>query len=198
MNERNTYSKLRQALTSERALVDLLFGTLDWPLSGGIDDASQIPLLGWLPEELNLDPNQIAKLQNIKQLPKLSADQPFGIFFLSFSGGRLPLGAIKRVLGKLVKRQRSVSNQNLPTWEQQHLMFFCHIDGDSPAVHVVSFREESGKSVAKAISWDSTSTDERLGWIFANELSHLRWPDATSQRVCRAASRFPAMKSSKH
>jgi hypothetical protein len=72
----NEDSKLRQLIkaapTSFPALLSLLSDGLGWPLY----DTNVVPedvLLDWSPEELHLDPDQVARLVGISQIPQLTA-----------------------------------------------------------------------------------------------------------------------------
>ena len=78
---------------------------LDWPIRDDLawDDVQ----LEWEPEELHLDPEKVAKLRHISQIRQLTKDQKFGVFVLEFEGGRLPVGAIRRLVQRLVKNERA-------------------------------------------------------------------------------------------
>ena len=97
---------VRKAPESTDALLELLFDGLDWPRPANME-IEEIPLLDWSPDELHLDPDEVARLTKIQQLPPLTAKQPFGVFILSFDGGRLPVGAVRRVVNRLVRKKRA-------------------------------------------------------------------------------------------
>lgn len=68
-----TEARMRQLLKaaprSTDDLLSLLLDGLDWPIPYGLtwDDLQ----LEWEPEELHLDPEKVAKLKHISQIPKL-------------------------------------------------------------------------------------------------------------------------------
>lgn len=166
---------VRQAPRSRDGLLQLLFEGLDWPRPGGME-IEEIPLLPWTPEELHLDPEAVAKLTKIEQLPRLTSDQPFGVFILSFDGGRLPVGAVRRVVNQLVRKKRARREQATSLWDLEDLVFFCQAGEDVDVLHVVAFRESESRPVMKVISWDSASTDNRIRLVATANLPALSWP----------------------
>ena len=128
MNLRPINSDLvRRAPESIASLCELLFTGLDWPQPNEME-IEDIPLLDWSPEELHLDPEEIARLTKIQQIPKLTEKQPFGVFILSFEGGRLPIGAVRRVVNRLVRKQRAQAKAKA-LWDLNDLIFFCQSNG---------------------------------------------------------------------
>src|SRR5947209_4466847 len=92
---------LQEAPKSADHLLDLLLNGLDWPIPDGL--AWGDIHLEWEPEELHLDPQKVARLKQISQVPPLTKSQAFGVFVLDFEGGQLPVGAIRRLVHRLVK-----------------------------------------------------------------------------------------------
>jgi hypothetical protein len=52
----------------------------------------------WQPGMLNFKAQHEVKVKSIKQLRPLVSGQPWGIFFVEFNQGRLPITALRRVL----------------------------------------------------------------------------------------------------
>ena len=166
---------VRRAPRSREALLQLLFEGLDWPRPGGME-IEEIPLLPWTPQELHLDPTSVARLTKIEQLPRLTASQPFGVFILSFDGGRLPVGAVRRVVNQLVRKKRARREQAKSLWDLEDLVFFCQAGEEVDVLHVVAFRESERRPIMKVISWDSASTDSRIRLVATANLPALAWP----------------------
>lgn len=167
---------VRKAPTSTEALLELLFDGLEWPRPKGME-VEDVPLLDWSPDELHLDPESIARLTKIQQLPKLTAKQPFGVFILSFEGGRLPVGAVRRVVNRLVRKHRARKSAS-SLWDLNDLIFFCQSSNGVGTLHVVAFRDTDNVPVMKVITWDTRATDNRIELISRQNLPALRWPDA--------------------
>jgi hypothetical protein len=165
------------AAKSADGLLALLGQGLDWPIP---DDLESIPLIGWKPEELHLDPTQIGTLTSIKQIPRLNGAQPFGVFVLNFEGGRLPEGAVRRVVNRLIRRKRAAAKGSQKgLWDLSDLIFFCQSRHGGGTVHVVAFSDGGPRPVMRVISWDAQPTDARLDLLSMQTLPDLVWPSAS-------------------
>ena len=71
-------------------LVTYLRDDMGWPIEG--DDFEEITF-DYTPDELGIDAANRAKIQQIKRLRPLAANQPWGIFFVRFEPKRLPVVA---------------------------------------------------------------------------------------------------------
>ncbi len=94
--------KLRQIHTIP-ALVKYLDEELGWPVQ--VDDWENA-VYDWQPEELNLKAEHQIAIHSIKQLRPLVTGQPWGIFFVDFDKGQLPIAVLRRMLNGLVIRSR--------------------------------------------------------------------------------------------
>jgi hypothetical protein len=139
-------------------------------------EIEDVPLISWSPDELHLDPNAVARLTRIQQLPALTANQPFGVFILTFEGGRLPVGAVRRVVNRLIRKKRTQSSSARSLWDLHDLIFFCQSHAGLATLHIVSFRETDNVPVMKVISWDTQATDNRIRLITIESLAELTWP----------------------
>lgn len=168
---------VKQAPTSPDALWQLLVEGLDWPAPAEmrLGDVE----VDWSPEELHLDPEKVSRLTAIRQVPPFTAQQNFGVFVLDFEGGRLPVGAIRRLVERLVKSQRARPGAgSRPTWALDDLLFFCISSAQKQALHVVGFRESGGKRVLRVMSWSEDMTDARLDLLVNRGMPDLQWGDA--------------------
>jgi hypothetical protein len=167
---------VRNAPKSPEKLLELLFDGLDWPRPADME-IEDIPLLDWAPDELHLDPNAIARLEKIQQLPRLTEGQPFGVFILTFDGGRLPVGAVRRLVNRLVKKKRAQTKSAKSLWDLEDLIFFCQSRNGVSTLHIVAFQDNGNRPVLKVITWDTAATDNRVQLIANQSLPELRWPD---------------------
>ncbi|UTT49883.1 type ISP restriction/modification enzyme [Rhodococcus gordoniae] len=172
--EKRLRQLLKSAPTSPDHLFDLLVDGLDWPIPAGFS-LSDIEL-DWEPEELHLDPKKVAKLTQISQIPPLTKTQSFGVFVLTFEGGRLPIGAVRRLVQRLVRNERSRTGAGkIPQFELNDLLFFCLSERSHDMLHVVGFRDTGGKRVLKVLSWGGSVTEAKLDLIVKRAVPDLRW-----------------------
>jgi hypothetical protein len=170
---------VRRAPESPEALLELLFEGLEWPRPTNME-SEDIPLPEWSPADLYLNPDEVSQLTKIQQIPPLTAKQPFGVFILSFDGGRLPVGAVRRVVNRLVHKRRARGKSVKSLWDMNDLIFFCQSSNGVGTLHVVAFRDSGNMPVMKVISWDTSATGNRVELIAGQSLPALCWPDGAS------------------
>lgn len=162
------------APSSIEALVRFLLEGLNWPIPDDMD-AKEVPL-DWSLDDLHLDPARVARLTAIRQIPPLVHDQRFGVFVLDFHGGSLPIGAIRRVVDRLVSTARSHKNKGaLPTWALDDLLFFCQTAGAERTLHVVALREIDRRRIVRVTSWSRNSTEGRVDLVIERTVPELTW-----------------------
>lgn len=173
---------IKAAPRSTAELFSLLHEGFDWPIYDAALEPDDL-LIDWTPEELHLDPKQVARLASISQIPPLTSKQKFGAFHLIFEGGQLPIGAVRRLVQRLVTSRRGKGGGTLPTWKLHDLLFFCHADGARSAMHVVNFQERDGKRVLRVLSWDENSTETRIALLAKRALDELSWTSDEGPRL---------------
>lgn len=166
---------VEQAPASIDAVVELLTNGLGWPVPEDLE--IEEAFLDWEPEELHLDPEAVARLTSIRQMRPLTTGQPFGVFFLTFEGGRLPVGALRRLVDRLVRKKRPRGSGTHPVWGLDDLLFVVQSSGGLRMVHFVAFKEAEGRQDLKVLSWGTHSTDTRLELV-ADRLAQLAWPNS--------------------
>ncbi len=86
------------------SLIKYLRDELDWPIqTNDFEDLT----FDYTAEELGIDIQNAAKIQEIKRLRPLSTNQPWGIFFVKFEPKRLPVVALRRILNRVVLKKRA-------------------------------------------------------------------------------------------
>lgn len=164
-----TFSELKAYLEEE----------LDWPMEDmDIEDLT----FEYDPEgDLGLDPKTAAKIRSIKQLRQLDGVQPFGIFFVEFDRKRLPVVAMRRILGKLVTKKRESANPTEhKTWNQDDLLFVsAYGDDDTRRLDFAHFADDAvnGLPTLRVLGWDADDTDRKLDWVEKQLREKLIWPD---------------------
>ena len=88
-------------------LVRYLKDPMGWPIGG--EDFEDL-VFDYTPEELGIDAKNAAKIKEIKRLRPLEPNQPWGIFFVKFEPKRLPVGALRRILGQVALKKRTSAN----------------------------------------------------------------------------------------
>jgi hypothetical protein len=154
-------------------LARLLIDGLHWPVPAEMEPEEA--LVPWEPEELHLDPDAVARLTSIRQMRPLQTGQPFGVFFLTFEDGRLPVGALRRLVDRLVRKKRPRGPGTHPVWGLDDLLFVVQSSGETHSVHFVAFKESAGRQTLKVLSWGSGSTSTRID-LLAQRLDALSWP----------------------
>ena len=163
-------------------LFQYLIDVLGWPLE--TDDLEDEDLAAitydWGPEELGIPADRLSDLRRLQQMRPLTADQPWGVFFLEFAGSRLPITQVRRLLGSLVKKKRVTGDARRRAWSLDDLLFIV-ITGvdDSMQLHLLAFRGGDPRSAGfLPLAWRPVQSPERHLRRLAEELlPRLSWPD---------------------
>ena len=178
--------KLRH-LHSIPALVQYLHDELDWPVN--VDDWED-NLFDWQPAELNLKAEHEVKVKSIKQLRPLVSGQPWGIFFVEFNQGRLPITALRRMLNGLVPKGRATGGGH-QTWAAHDLLFVSSFgETNAREIALAHFTDESAKGdlpTLRVLGWDDDDTPMQLGYVDQTLRDKLRWPASTHSSVMSPA-----------
>jgi len=161
------------------SLVKYLRDELDWPIeSGDFEDLT----FDYEPDELGIDSKVAAKIENIKQLRPITANQPWGIFFVKFAPKRLPVVALRRILGQLVfKKRASAKHGEQATWDLNDLMFISNYgEGDRRQITFAHFSQDESKGdlpTLKVLGWDNLDTPLHIDHVAEILTERLTWPD---------------------
>jgi hypothetical protein len=170
--------KLRQVHTMDQ-LMKYLHEELGWPVD--VDDW-EVNLFDWQPEEINLKAEHVVKVKSIKQLRPLVSGQPWGIFFVEFNKGRLPINALRRVLNGLVPKGRATGGGH-QTWAAHDLLFVSSFgESDAREIALAHFTDESSQGdlpTLRVLGWDDDNTPMQLGHVAQTLRDKLRWPANT-------------------
>ena len=160
-------------------LVAYLRDELGWPIDS--DDFEELTF-EYTPEELGIDTKNAAKIQEIKRLRPLVPGQPWGIFFVKFEPKRLPVVALRRILGQVALKKRASANKSeRQAWAADDLLFVSNYgEGEERRIAFAHFskpRDSHDLPTLKVLGWDNLDTPLHLDAV-ARELSdHLTWPD---------------------
>ena len=161
-------------------VVQYLVDVQGWPLDKP-DDLTDVTY-DWDTEELGIPAERVTDLTRFQQMRPLTAKQPWGVFFLEFSGPRLRYGPIRRLLRALVTKKRATGS-DLRTWDLNDLLFIVITGtGDVVEVHVLAFRGASPQTAEfRSLSWRPDHTPElHLRRLSEELLPCLAWPEDPS------------------
>ena len=168
-----------RAIKTFPQLVNYLPDYLNWPIDA--DDFEEITF-EYEPEELGIDPETAAKIQEIKQLRPLSANQPWGIFFVKFEPKRLPVVVLRRILSKLViKKRGSAKTSEQAVWNLHDLLFISNYgEGEERQITFANFSQDENNAdlpTLKVLGWDHEDTGLHIDSVHHELTTKLRWPD---------------------
>ena len=174
----SNYSVLTKVNDFE-SLIEYLRDELDWDFQAeDIEDLT----FDYEPEELGLDEATAAKIDGIKQLRPLTNNQTWGIFYIDFEPKKLPIVALRRILGKLVVKRRTTANQSDRAAWQMHDLLFLSTYGENRSrtmslAHFSDNSEFGDLPTLKTISWNNLDTALHLKHADETLKTKLRFPD---------------------
>ena len=127
-------------------LIVYLRDDLDWPI--GSDDFEELTF-EYTPAELGIDAKSAAKIQEIKRLRPLVPGQPWGIFFVKFEPKRLPVVALRRILGQVTLKKRASANRSeRQAWAADDLLFVSNYgEGEKRRIAFAHFSKPSTATI---------------------------------------------------
>ena len=160
-------------------LVAYLRDELGWPIDS--DDFEELTF-EYTPAELGIDAKNAAKIQEIKRLRPLVPSQPWGIFFVKFEPKRLPVVALRRILGQVaLKKRASANDSERQAWAADDLLFVSNYgEGEERRIAFAHFsKPQDGHDLPtlKVLGWDNLDTPLHLDAVARELADHLTWPD---------------------
>lgn len=161
------------------SLVKYLRDELDWPIQ--TQDFEELTF-DYTAEELGIDSKNAAKIQEIKRLRPLWANQPWGIFFVKFEPKRLPVVALRRILSRVVVKKRASANSaERAAWEAEDLLFVSNYgEGEERKISLAHFTQDRAKNdlpTLKVLGWDNLDTALHLDHVAEELHEKLAWPE---------------------
>ena len=161
-------------------LVGYLRDDLGWPIDS--DDFEELTFDYDPQEELGIDAKNAAKIQEIKRLRPLAPGQPWGIFFVKFEPKRLPVVALRRILGQVaLKKRASDHRSDRQAWATDDLLFVSNYGEDQERriafAHFSKPPDGHDLPTLKVLGWDNLDTPLHLDAVARELTDHLTWPD---------------------
>ncbi len=163
-------------------LIAFLRDEMDWPIVS--DDFEELTF-EYSAEELGIDSANAAKIQEIKRLRPLAANQPWGVFFVRFEPKRLPMVALRSILGRVaLKKRASANDSERPAWAMEDLLFISNYgEGDARQISFAHFAAPASSiklPTLKVLAWDDLDTALHLDQVASQLTESLAWPEDTS------------------
>ena len=160
-------------------LVAYLRDELGWPIDS--DDFEELTF-EYTPEELGIDAKNAARIQEIKRLRPLVPSQPWGIFFVKFEPKRLPVVALRRILGQVaLKKLASANKPERQAWAADDLLFVSNYgEGEERRIAFAHFskpQDVHDLPTLKVLGWDNLDTPLHLDAVARELTDHLTWPE---------------------
>ena len=159
-------------------LVAFLRDEMDWPIASA--DFEELTF-EYSAEELGIDAANAAKIQEIKRLRPLAANQPWGVFFVKFEPKRLPVVALRSILGRVaLKKRASANSAERPAWAMEDLLFISNYgEGDARQISLAHFAAPASGTklpTLKVVAWDDMDTALHLDQVARALIEGLAWP----------------------
>ena len=159
-------------------LIAFLRDQMDWPIE--TSDFEELTF-DYTPDELGIDTTNAAKIQEIKRLRPLVPNQPWSVFFVKFEPKRLPVVALRSILGRVTHKRRAyASDPDSPVWEMEDLLFISNYgEGSARQISFAHFAaaDDNRQPTLKVLGWDSLDTTLHLHHVGQELVKHLSWPD---------------------
>ncbi|MGA2491222.1 MAG: hypothetical protein ABSF99_13725, partial [Anaerolineales bacterium] len=157
-------------------LVDYLRDELDWPI---VEEDVKLLTFEYNAEELGIDPQYAARIESIRQVRPLVDRQPWGIFYIEFETKKIPITIMRRILSRLVTKQRG-ANVYQATWNLDDLLFISAVGPESTDQREMIFahfhQEQGDLPTLRVLGWDGADTPLKIDYV-AHELKEkLCWP----------------------
>ncbi len=159
-------------------LIVFLRDEMDWPIVS--EDFEELTF-EYTPEELGIDVRNAAKIQEIKRLRPLATNQPWGVFFIKFEPKRLPVVALRSILGRVaLKKRASANSAERQVWAAEDLLFISNYgEGDVRQINFAHFATPAGSRdlpTLKVLGWDDRDTVLHLDHVARELTENLAWP----------------------
>jgi len=173
------HSEQLKAIRTFPQLVKYLRDELDWPINQNDFEGLTFD---YTPEELGIDLKVAAKILEIKRLRPLTANQPWGIFFIKFEPKRLPVVALRRMLKAVALKKRATADSaDRLAWETEDLLFISNYgEEENRQITFAQFTQNTEKKdlpTLKVLGWDNLDTTLHLNHVAESLATYLTWPE---------------------
>jgi hypothetical protein len=159
-----------------KTLTHFLAEELSWPIDPDNVDVDDL-VFEYQPEDIGLSDKFAAKVQTIKQIRPLDANQPWSIFWIDFENKKLPLTVLRRILNVFVTKKRG-NTRNIASKDMEDIMFVSgHGEDENRAITFAHFKRLDDVETIREFYWDGHETKfEHI----SSYLEKLEWPSNTA------------------
>jgi type I restriction-modification system DNA methylase subunit len=172
----NTDVQNLRSVKNFAGLVDYLRDELDWPIE--VNDVSLLTF-EYDADELGIDPLYAARIETICQVRPLVDGQPWGIFYIEFETMKLPITVMRRILNRLVRKQRNRKVEQA-TWNLDDLLFVSAVGNENTDQREMTFahfhQEQGDLPTLRVLGWDGADTVLKMEYVAQTLKQKLRWP----------------------
>ena len=159
-------------------LIAFLRDEMGWPI---VSDDFEEMTFEYSAGELGIDDVNAAKIQEIRRLRPLAVNQPWGVFFVKFEPKRLPVVALRSILGRVAQKKRASANSaDRPAWAMDDLLFISNYgEGETRQISFAHFAAPASTSklpTLKVVAWDDRDTALHLDQVARELTQGLAWP----------------------
>ena len=177
-----------QRIDDFNKLLPFLKNRMGWPIEQDVldeDDPLEEATFEFTPRELGIDPDKAPNIRGIRQLRPFHAEQPFGVFLISFEDKDLKVTAMRRILRALVKKKREVNNAGTQQrWDANDWMFVSNFgQAGHRKISFAHFHQDNETNelpTLRVIGWDEDDTPTRLRIQASDLTKKLKYPDNPS------------------
>ena len=170
-----------QSIRTFSELVEYLRDVLGWPINENTQEDEAF--FEYDAAEVGLDEANAVRIERIRRLRPLVSGQPWGIFFIEFRPGKLPITVLRRILRALVVKKRAGSDRQ--RWQMGDLLFISILgDTGHRNINLAHFSDDGsgdGRAALRVVDWDEDDAHFHM-LRTVDELNCLRWPDNTEHQ----------------
>ena len=149
---------------------------LNWPIEEAWFEDIDDLVYDFSASDLGIKDEEFARISSLRQLRPLIDNQPWGIFAVDFSGERLEISVLRRIIRSLVPSRRNIE---FKTWNYDKLLFLCF--WGSPEFRTIGFVafDDSEKTlpVVKTLYCTPRLEDRVHLENFETRIRVLAWPN---------------------
>jgi type I restriction-modification system DNA methylase subunit len=164
-----------QAVRTFSELMEYLRVELGWPIDEGLTEDEAF--FDYSAAEVGLDEASAVKIERIRRLRPPLGGWPWGIFFIDFRPGKLPITVLRRILRALVVKKRAASDKQ--QWLMGDLLFISILgEAGHRGINLAHFTDDGsgdGRAALRVVDWDEDDAHFHM-LRTTDELHCLRWP----------------------
>ena len=161
------------AITDQSSFINFLKSELNWPIPETIENFDPVSVPYDVCEDLGYKEDNLPDIE-ISRLLAMDINQPWGVFLFKFSGSRLKITDIRKIVRKLSSKREELQ-KNMPIWNVENILIIATADWEG-----YQFIHLRGKNASKAeihsFGWQGPG-DGFLRTLCEYNLPNLKFPE---------------------